>query len=128
MKLHATALHLNDWNGDEVAADDTYRWIIIAEGADYRLLAVPHGHERGEHFSWRYTHYERALSAVIVFDPDSEDEPLWWYKRQGDLREAPHRDRDPRYNRPRCGHGGYRDEPCRVNKYCPRFSLKDGVP
>lgn len=129
MKLHDTALHLADWNGNEVAADDTYRWIIIREAFDYRLLAVPHGHQRGEHYSWRYTAYTTALNAVTVFNPEVQDEPRWWYKRSGDPRQAPRRDEDPQYNQPRCEHGGYKNEPCRIDTYCPRLDLsKDGTP
>jgi hypothetical protein len=49
-----------------------------------------------------------------------QDEPQWWHKRPTyhKVRKAPLREQDRVYNRPRCVHGSYMDEPCSVNAYC----------
>lgn len=110
------------WQGEELAADDTYRYVWIWQGFNIRLLAIPHG-EAGQ---WGYDHawcYPRdpgiVREAVAEWDPDIEDEPSGWHKRPTvPAREAPRRNEAPAYNRPRCVHGCYIHDGCRTIN-CP---------
>ncbi|MFE9833958.1 hypothetical protein ACFYP4_02245 [Streptomyces sp. NPDC005551] len=62
-----------------------------------------------------------VAAALAVWDPATQDEPVGWHKRVGiPSRRAPRRDEDPEYNRDRCVHGSYMDEPCARNQFCKR--------
>jgi len=110
------------WQGEELAADDTHRYVWIWQGFNIRLIAIPQG-EAGQ---WGYGHawcYPRdpdaVREAVDEWDPDIEDEPSGWHKRPtASVRRAPNRGQAPNYNRPRCLHGCYVHDGCRTIN-CP---------
>lgn len=110
------------WQGEELAADDTHRFLWLWQGFNIRLIAVPHG-EAG---MWGYDHawcYPRdpevVKAAVAAWNPDTQDEPAGWHKRPtAGVRRAPRRDEEPECNRPRCLHGCYLDDGCRT-VHCP---------
>lgn len=117
MRLHTPPVYDDHWQGLELAADDTHRYLTIEQGWNIRLIAVP----ADEHEAWRYDYgwcYPRdpaAIAAsVAAWDSDRQDEPLGWHKRPTEIRQAPRRDEDPHYNRPRCAHGCYLDDGCRT--------------
>lgn len=121
---HATPRHDPRWEGTELAADDTHRYVWIWQGFNIRLITVP----RGEDGNWGYDHAwcfprDPALVAQAVADwnPDTQDEPTGWHKRPTrPVRRAPRREEEPEHNRPRCVHGCYLDEGCRTVN-CPEI-------
>jgi hypothetical protein len=118
MRHHPEPIFDSHWEGEELATDDTYRYIWLWQGFNIRLIAVPVDDAN----SWGYDHgwcYPRDPSvvraSVAAWDSDVQDEPMGWHKRPtGHPRRAPRRDDDPHYNRPRCVHGCYIDEGCRT--------------
>lgn len=124
MKLHDTPIPDADWPGaQELAADDTHRWLLVPMGFNLRLVGCPHtepGTLTWPEFGWCYSRsapHAPAL-ALAAFDPVTQDEPLGWHKRAGDIRRAPVRAADPHHNRERCQHGKYlADRDC--DPYCP---------
>ncbi|MFD4858344.1 MULTISPECIES: hypothetical protein [Streptomyces] len=61
-----------------------------------------------------------VAAAFAIWDTETQDEPVGWHKRPGLIRQAPRRDENPEYNRPRCVHGSYMHEACARDPYCPR--------
>jgi hypothetical protein len=119
---HPTPIHDPHWEGDELAHDDTHRFVWIWQGFNIRLIAVP----KNEDGAWSYDHAwcfprdpEGVARAVGEWDPDTQDEPMGWHKRPTNpARRAPRREAEPHYNRDRCVHGCYLDEGCRTVN-CP---------
>lgn len=108
------------WQGEELAADDTHRYLWIWQGFNIRLIAVPHGDDLCYDHGWCFPRDPAAVrQAVAAWDPDTQDEPAGWHKRPTwPARQAPRRGEEPDYNRPRCLHGCYIDEGCRTTA-CP---------
>lgn len=109
------------WQGEELAADDTHRYLWIWQGYNIRLIAVPRqGGEWGYDHGWCFPRDPDVVrEAVAEWDPDTEDEPSGWHKRPtSPVRRAPRRDEYPHYNRPRCIHGCYLHDGCRTIN-CP---------
>lgn len=104
------------WEGWELAADDTCRYLWLWHGYNIRLLALPSDGGFGYDHGWCYPLDPKVVTAAVAaWDPDTQDEPVGWHKRPTpSARRAPHRDREPDYNRPRCQHGCYLHEGCRT--------------
>lgn len=104
------------WQGEELAADATHRYLWLWHGYNIRLIAVPADDSMGYDHGWCYPRNPAAVrEAVHAWDPDTEDEPFGWHKRPTrPVRRAPHRDQRPDYNRPRCVHGCYLHDGCRT--------------
>lgn len=122
MQLHPAPLLDPHWEGYELSADSTHRYVWIWQGFNIRLLAIPHG-EDGRHgydHGWCYPRDPQLVAAsVAAWDPATQDEPTGWHKRPTHpVRQAPQRENDPEYNRARCVHGPYIDEGCRTIN-CP---------
>lgn len=119
---HETPIYDSRWEGTELAADDTHRYLWIWQGFNIRLIAVP----KGEDGEWGYDHgwcYPRdpelVARAVADWNPDTQDEPTGWHKRPTHpVRRAPRREEEPEHNRPRCVHGCYLADGCRTVN-CP---------
>ena len=63
---------------------------------------------------------------MAAWDPDTQDEPTGWHKRPTTpARQAPRRDEQPDYNRPRCVHGCYLHDGCRTIA-CPEATRDEG--
>ncbi|MFE3378781.1 hypothetical protein [Streptomyces anulatus] len=118
MKLHEPPVLDLHWEGYELAADTTHRFLWIPQGSNLRLIAVPIDapESMGYDHAWCYPRDPDVItSAVAVWDPDTQDEPTGWHKRPTHpVRRAPRRDQDLEYNRPRCHHGSLLAEPCRT--------------
>lgn len=116
MKLHEPPLWDDVWAADELACHGGYRWLLLSHGFNLRLVAVPVGPQGRTGYEWGWCFVrdvDAARRAVAAWDPDTQDEPTGWHKRPvHPVRRAPHRDRDPGYNRPRCDHGVYDDQEC----------------
>ncbi|MDX3345962.1 hypothetical protein PV387_43250 [Streptomyces sp. ME02-6987-2C] len=119
MQLHETPILDEHWEGEELARDDTHRYVWIWQGSNIRLLAIPDTPDG----DWSYNHgwcYPRdpelVAQAVADWDPDTQDEPMGWHKRPTwPVRQAPRRNDNPQYNRARCEHGSYfLNDGCRV--------------
>ena len=115
---HAEPIIDEHWQGEELAADDTHRYLWIWQGFNIRLIAVPHGEagQWGYDFAWCFPRDpETVRAAVAAWNLDTQDEPAGWHKRPtADIRRAPRRDEEPDCNRPRCLHGCYIDDGCRT--------------
>lgn len=122
MQMHPTPLLDPRWEGYELAADTTHRYVWIWQGFNIRLLAIPRGVEGdcGYDHGWCYPRDpEIVIAAVAAWDSDTQDEPTGWHKRPTHpVRQAPRRHENPEYNRPRCVHGTYITEECRTIN-CP---------
>ncbi|MFJ2882406.1 MULTISPECIES: hypothetical protein [unclassified Streptomyces] len=122
MKFHERPILDTHWEGYELAADDTHRYLWIWQGYNIRLIAVP----KGPDGDWAYDHAwcyprdpELVSAAVAEWDSNTQNEPGGWHKRPTyPVRRAPRYDKDPEYNRPRCVHGAYLAEGCRTLN-CP---------
>ncbi|WP_328434529.1 hypothetical protein [Streptomyces sp. NBC_00425] len=116
MQHHPTPILDEHWQGFELAADDTHRYLWIWLGCNLRLVAVPIGDITGYDHGWCYPRDpELVAAAVAAWDPDTQDEPDGWHKRATwPVRRAPRRDTNPGGNRPRCAHGCYLDDGCRT--------------
>jgi hypothetical protein len=87
---------------------------------NHRLICVPDDSLGGAAYGWCYADATTLHLSATLFDPDTQDEPLGWHKRAGaDIRRAPHRDKDPDHNRPRCAHGSYLHTGTRHVLHCP---------
>lgn len=107
---------------------------VIAEGSGFLWMSAPmafgafhllgvNGPDHVMAFSpvhgWAYRSEAPLLAALASWNPETENEPVGWHKRQGDPRLAPHGDRRPEYNFPRCIHGSYVVRGmCDVTPYC----------
>ncbi|MFD4315047.1 hypothetical protein [Streptomyces sp. NPDC058548] len=122
MQLHETPILDPHWEGMEIAADRTHRYVWIWQGFNIRLLALPKTEEGqiGYDHGWCYPKDPALVAAsVAAWEPDTQDEPAGWHKRPTwPVRQAPRRDEDPLYNRPRCVHGPYLADGCRTVN-CP---------
>ncbi|WP_327415452.1 hypothetical protein [Streptomyces sp. NBC_01233] len=118
MKLHEIPILDLHWEGYELGADDTHRFVWIHQGFNLRLLAVP----KDDSGAWGYDHAwcyprdpELIAAAVEAWDSDLQDEPTGWHKRATHpARRAPRRDEAPDGNPLRCHHGSPLAEPCRT--------------
>jgi hypothetical protein len=121
------------WEGWMLASDADYDYIaarmifqprlIMTErlhsGMDSALMGFTHG--------WCFSSFPVLVAAVLQWDPPTQDEPLDWHKRVvHQARKAPDRRRDPQYNAPRCVHGSYMREPCRIDAYCDAPYARSG--
>ena len=119
------------WQGEELARDDTHRYVWIWQGFNIRLLAIslgPDG-EWGYDWAWCYPRDPAIVrEAVDEWHPDIEDEPSGWHKRPtyNKVRRAPLRDQASAYNRPRCVHGCYVHDGCRTIN-CPDQETKEST-
>lgn len=118
MKLHEPPILDLHWEGYELAADGTHRFLWIYSGFNIRLIAVPKDdpESMGYDHGWCYPRDpELITAAVAAWDPDTQDEPDGWHKRPTNPpRRAPRPGEDGVENRRRCHHGSYLDEPCRT--------------
>ncbi|MFE4796177.1 hypothetical protein ACFRFL_13935 [Streptomyces sp. NPDC056708] len=121
MKLNQPPILDTHWEGFELAADDAHRYVWIWQGFNIRLIALPKSDDQwGYEHGWCYPRDPELVAAcVAAWEPDTQDEPVGWHKRPtSPTRRAPHRDKDPQYNRARCAHGCYLEEGCRTVN-CP---------
>ncbi|MFD5788636.1 hypothetical protein ACFWH1_18685 [Streptomyces sp. NPDC127037] len=120
MKLHEPPILDAHWEGYELAADTTHRYLWIWMGSNIRLIALPHGEDGYYEHGWCYPRDpELVAEHVAAWDPDTQDEPAGWHKRPTyPVRRAPRRDEEPQYNRDRCVHGCYVEDGCRTIN-CP---------
>ncbi|KQW13574.1 hypothetical protein [Streptomyces sp. Root369] len=118
MQHHPAPILDEHWQGYELARDDTFRYVWIWQGSNIRLIALwIDGPDYAYEHGWCYPRdLELVARAVAEWDPDTQDEPMGWHKRPTHpVRQAPRRDENPEYNRPRCEHGSYyQDNGCRV--------------
>lgn len=125
MRLHDNPIFTPEWEAAELAADGTYRYLIVPMGRNYRLVGIDR--YAMPNYDWCFKSYQLALAALIAWNPDTQDEPLFWHKRAGALRQAPHRDHDPDYNSPRCVHGSYlHDRVCDIDPLCNEMPPRQG--
>ncbi|WP_406170234.1 hypothetical protein OIE52_39050 [Streptomyces canus] len=117
---HPAPLIDEHWQGEELAADDTHRYLWLWQGFNIRLVAVPHDDDLGYDHGWCYPRDPAIVrAAVAAWNPDTQDEPAGWHKRPTQpARQAPRRDEEPDYNQPRCVHGSYLHDGCRTIN-CP---------
>jgi hypothetical protein len=118
MQLHEQPHALNAaWKAAELATDGTHRYLIVRMGLNHRLIGID---ERNmPTYGWCFKTYHHAYAALLLWEPDTQDEPLFWHKRAGEPRRAPGRDHNPDYNRPRCVHGSYlHDRVCDIDPFC----------
>jgi len=119
MQLHDECTPDAFWRGHEVAADSEFRYLVVPMIYNHRLIMVRPGSPEAAH-GWCFKTSTHAIAAIAMWEPDTQDEPLLWHKRAGDLRRAPHRDQEPDYNRPRCTHGTYlHEQQCDIDPFCP---------
>lgn len=127
---HPEPIWDDHWQGFELAADGSHRFVWLWQGFNIRLIAVP----CGEAGTWGYDDAwcfprDPALvaAAVAAWDPETQDEPTGWHKRPTmPVRRAPRRDEAAEFNRPRCVHGCYLHEGCRTVA-CPEADgYRDG--
>jgi len=113
------------WSGYELATDATHRYLWLWQGYNIRLIAVPRDdpESMGYDHGWCYPRNPGTVAdAVLAWDPDTQDEPVGWHKRPtAPVRQAPRRDEQPDYNRPRCVHGCYIADGCRT-VHCPEVT------
>jgi hypothetical protein len=110
VRLHETPIWDDHWAADELAADGEFRYVLLSQGFNLRLVMILAGDITGYEWGWCFPRDpEVARRALAAWDPQTQDEPTGWHKRPtGQLaRRAPHRDRAPDHNRPRCAHGAY---------------------
>lgn len=118
MKLHEEFIPDPLWEGIEAAADGECRYIVVRMIYNHRLTVVRDGWPIALH-GWCFKTAPHALAALGAWEPDTQDEPLFWHKRAGEPRLAPHRHHDLDYNRPRCVHGSYlHDRACDIDPFC----------
>lgn len=115
VRHHPQPLPDEHWH-EELAADDTHRYLWLWQGFNIRLIAVPHDDNLGYDHGWCYPRDPAIVqAAVAAWNPDTQDEPAGWHKRPTyPVRRAPRRDEEPAYNRSRCVHGCYLHEGCRT--------------
>lgn len=124
MQLHDTPIPNTMWGSKELASDGTYRYLIVPMGFNQRLIGVDQ--RDMPIYGWCFKSYKHALAALVVWDQNTQDEPLFWHKRAGEPRRAPHRDHNSDYNGPRCVHGSYlHDRACDIDPLCREFYDKE---
>ena len=123
MKLYAEPT-VNEYGHIRFAEDDDHYYECWPMGFNDRLVMVekadPYG---GYEYGWCYEKRDGLLvqAALLIWEPEMQDEPQFWHKRPGmNVRKAPRRALNPMYNRDRCSHGSYMDEPCARDPFCPR--------
>lgn len=123
MHHHPAPIYDQHWQGHELAADDTHRYLWLWHGYNIRLIAVPHDDLLGYDHGWCYPRNPEAVTAAVAaWDSGTQDEPAGWHKRAtAPVRRAPRRHEQPHHNRPRCAHGSYLDNGCRTIG-CPEAS------
>ena len=80
---HPESITDEHWQGEELAADGTHRYVWIWQGFNIRLIAVPlEDGEWGYDHGWCYPRDPAAVrAAVAAWNPDTQDEPTGWHKR-----------------------------------------------
>lgn len=125
MQHHPQPILDEHWQGYELAADDTHRYVWIWHGYNIRLIAVPLdvNEAMGYDHGWCFPRDpDLVKAAVAAWNADTQDEPTGWHKRATHpVRRAPLRDQEPDYNRARCVHGPYIADGCRTVN-CPDAS------
>lgn len=113
---HPVPIWDDHWQGYELAADDSRRYLWLWHGYNIRLIAVPLDDTLGYDHGWCYPRDPALVAAAVAaWDPDTQDEPTGWHKRPTmPVRRAPRHDEQPDYNRPRCVHGCYLHDGCRT--------------
>lgn len=115
---------LDGYGHIRLAEDEEFYYECWPQGFNDRLVVVEKNDPyRGYEFGWCFEKRDGLMvkAALLIWDPETQDEPQLWHKRPGmNVRRAPRRDEDPQYNRPRCIHGSYMDEPCARDPYCQR--------
>lgn len=124
VRHHSEPLLDEHWQGEELADDDTHRYLWLWQGFNIRLIAVPHDDGLGYDHGWCYPRDPAVVqAAVAAWNPDTQDEPTGWHKRPTwPVRQAPRRDEEPDHNRPRCVHGCYLHDGCRTASGPERIS------
>lgn len=117
------APEVDEYGHTRLAEDDEHYYECWPMGFNDRLVLVEKadpfsGYVYGWCFEKRDTLMVRA--ALLIWDPETQDEPQFWHKRAGKVRRAPKRGVNPMYNRDRCVHGSYMDGPCERDQFCPR--------
>jgi hypothetical protein len=120
------------WEAWLAGQDTQHAYLVREQITNWQLLMVqrttPNSLAKHADWSWDYKHAAILLSALIVWNPAVQDEPLGWMRRPGSprVRRAPRReDAKPGVNLERCRHGGYMVHPCGVDPYC-HVSEKSG--
>lgn len=117
MQLHDEPVFNPAWKAMELAEHGAHRYLIVAMGLNHRLVGVDCWDMPT--YGWCFKTYEHAYAALLLWVPEIQDEPLFWHKRAGETRRAPHRDHNPDYNHPRCVHGSYlHDGACDIDPFC----------
>lgn len=117
MRLLDVPVYNPAWKATELAADTACRYLIVPMGWNRRLIGVDQ--RNFPQYGWCFKTRQHALAALVAWDPDTQDEPLFWHKRAEGLRRAPRRDHNPDYNLPRCVHGSYlHDRVCDIDPFC----------
>lgn len=118
MHLHEEPYPFNAmWGSVELATDGAHRYLIVPMGLNQRLIGID-SYEMPV-YGWCFKSGHHAMAALVAWDPYTQDEPILWHKRAGELRQAPCRDLNLDYNRPRCVHGSYLHERvCDINPLC----------
>jgi hypothetical protein len=118
MQLHETFIPHPDWGGQEAAADGDMLYLVCPMFYNARLIVVPRSSPEAL-YGWCFKSAPYALAALAMWEPDIQDEPLFWHKRAGEARLAPHREKEIQFNLPRCRHGSYlHDGVCDVDPLC----------
>jgi hypothetical protein len=115
-----------EWDEDRqgwiIAQDDTYDYMVLSGYTNARLVLSPRENHSPVmwHFGWCFATQPLAVAALTAWNPETQDEPMMWHKRPSynRVRKAPRRGEDADYNHPRCVHGSYMGEPCRIDAYC----------
>lgn len=104
------------------AEDDDHYYECWPMGFNDRLIVMEKDNPFTYEYGWCFEKRGGLVVAAVLamWDPETEDEPVGWHKRAGHTRCAPKRDENPGYNRPRCVHGSYMDEPCKRDRFCKR--------
>lgn len=135
-EFHGNFLWHDRWEAWIVAEDDEW-FYMITRGVRNQLVMTskvpdaPGVPIYGWSYGWMFSSFPAAVAAVSNWDPATQDEPADWVRRQTHFtrtRKAPRREEDPDYNRPRCRHGSYMDEPCRIDPMYCATSDESGVP
>jgi hypothetical protein len=120
MRLHELVVQRPDWGGIEVAADEQFTYVICRMLYTHRLHVIRKGPGiTVATYAWCFKKLPLAVAAVGVWDPETQNEPLWWHKRAGETRYAPRQHEQAEYNLPRCIHGSYLHQPsCDIDPFC----------
>lgn len=110
----------NDRESMTIAEDDKYFYDAVPMVFNWRLVMTPKDNTWMWEFGWCYDTPTALATSMLLWTPETQNEPLGWKKRPtGDVRTAPRADEDPEYNRPRCVHGHYlADGRCKTDPFC----------